>query len=293
MRSDNERVPGGSALRTIDHALRGRIIILDTITRCEGNAAAGDVVVVGSFAGAMSLGFALEIGVRGLVAHDAGVGRDAAGVSGLPLADCLGVPAAAVAAHSARIGDGESVYADGFVSHVNRVAAAFGVVAGQKAADAAFAMLAAPPGAPSPEPIVDRSQRIVLATPTGRVVLVDSMLFAGMHNRNDVICAGSHGGRVNMARALEIGPRGALFSDGGGARDGSGVDGLALLDAADVPAAAVDATRARIGDPASTWRDGVVSARNDTARRAGVTLGQPAGAAARAMLERARGQRET
>jgi len=241
-------------------------------------------VVAGSFAGALSLGFALEVGVRGLIAHDAGVGRDGAGVSGLPLADRLGVPAAAVAARSARIGDGESIYGDGVVSHVNALAAALGVVPGQKAADAAHAMLAAPPGAPSPEPIMDRSQRVVLDTPDGRIVLVDSMLFASPANHNDVMCCGSHGGRVNMARALEIRPRGALFSDGGGAREGSGVNGLPLLDAAEVAAATVDAMRARIGDPASTWADGVISAVNDTARRARVVVGQPAGAAARAML---------
>src|SRR5438093_13554126 len=159
-----------------------------------------------------------------------------------------------------------------------------GVVPGQKAADAAHAMLAAPPGAASPEPIVDRSQRVVLDTPDGRIVLVDSMLFASPANHNDVMCCGSHGGRVNMARALEIRPRGALFSDGGGAREGSGVNGLPLLDAAEVAAATVDAMRARIGDPASTWADGVISAVNDTARRARVVVGQPAGAAARAML---------
>jgi hypothetical protein len=76
----------GCALRTIDHDPRGHIVVLDSITRCEGNAGAREVVVVGSFAGAMSLGFALEIGVRGLIAHDAGVGRDGAGVSGVPLA---------------------------------------------------------------------------------------------------------------------------------------------------------------------------------------------------------------
>jgi len=280
-------------LRTIDHDSRGRVVILDTITRCDGNAGARDVVVVGSFAGAMSLGFALEIGVRGLIAHDAGVGRDAAGVSGLPLADRLGVPAAAVAADSARIGDGESVFREGFVSHVNRYAAALGVVVGDKAADAALAMLAAPAGAPSPEPIVDRRQRVALERARGRVVLVDSMLFATAGNRNDVICAGSHGGRVNMARALEIRPRGAIFNDGGGARDRSGVDGLPLLDAGDVAGAAVDARRARIGDPKSTWTDGVISAMNDTARRAGVTLGQAASAAARAMLERTHSQRES
>jgi len=249
-------------------------------------------VVVGSFAGAMSLGFALEIGVRGLIAHDAGVGRDAAGVSGLPLADRLGVPAAAVAADSARIGDGESVFGEGVVRHVNRRAAALGVAVGDKAADAALAMLAAPVGARSPEPIVDRRQRIVLEGAGGRVVLVDSMLFATSQNRDDVVCAGSHAGRVNMGRALEIRPRGAIFSDGGGARERSGVDGLPLLDAADVAGAAVDAQRARIGDPQSTWTDGVISAMNDTARRAGVTLGQPASAAARAMLERTHSQRE-
>lgn len=283
---DNGRAREGRALRTIDHDPRGCIVVLDTLTRCAGNAGARDVVVAGSFAGALSLGFALEVGVRGLIAHDAGVGRDAAGVSGLPLADRLGVPAAAVGGHSARIGDGESVYGEGVVSHVNARAAALGVAVGDKAADAAQAMLAAPPGAPSPEPIVDRRQRVVLEAPGGSIVLVDSMLFARPENRGDVMCCGSHGGRVNMARALEIRPRGALFSDGGGARDGSGVNGLPLLDAAAVAAAAVDALRARIGDPASTWGDGVISALNDTARRAGVALGQPAVAAARAMLAR-------
>src|SRR5207237_1932355 len=250
--SDNGRSREGSALRTIDHDPRGRIVVLDSITRCAGNVGTRDVVVVGSFGGAPSLGFALEIGVRGLLAHDAGVGRDGAGVSGLVLAERLGVPAATVAAHSARIGDGESVYADGLVSHANRLAAALGVVIGGKAGDAAHAMLAAPPGAPSPEPIVDRGQRIAREMAVGRVVLVDSMLFAGPENRHDVLCAGSHGGRVNMARALEIRPRGALFSDGGDARDRSGVDGLPLLDVADVPAAAVDAMRARLGESAST-----------------------------------------
>ena len=191
-----------------------------------------------------------------------------------------------MAGPSARIGDGESVYGEGVVSHVNSLAAALGVHVGQKAADAARAMLAAPPGAPSPEPIVDRRQRVALETPDGRVVLVDSMLFAGPGNRNDVVCAGSHGGRVNMPRAAEVRPRGALFSDGGGARENSGVNGLPLLDAVDVAAATVDAMGARIGDPASTWADGVISAVNDTARRAGVAVGQPAVAAARAMLVR-------
>src|SRR5437763_209980 len=41
---------------------------------------------------------------------------------------------------------------------------------------------------------------------------LDAVRAAGQPQRRE--CAGSHGGRVNMARALEIRPRGALFSDG-------------------------------------------------------------------------------
>jgi nucleotidyltransferase/DNA polymerase involved in DNA repair len=41
---------------------------------------------------------------------------------------------------------------------------------------------------------------------------------------------------------------------------------------------------ARIGDPGSTYADGVVSAVNETARRRGVAVGQPAAEAARRML---------
>jgi len=128
--------PGRDAPCERSTTTRAAVSSSSTRSRCEGNAGARDVVVGGSFAGAMSLGFGLEIG--------------------------------------------------------------------------------------------------------------DSMLFARPDNRNDVMCAGSHGGRVNMARALEIRPRGALFSDG--------------LDAADVAVATVEAMRARIGDPASTWADGVISA---------------------------------
>ena len=262
-----------------------RIVILDSLTHCDERVTPRDVVVAGSFAGALAFGFALERGVRGLVAHAAGVGRDAAGISGLPLADRRGVPAVAVETGSARLGDGWSVWSDGLVGHANATAAAFGVVATQPASAGARAMLAAPPGLASPVPLIDRRPRVVAHGGGVRVVLVDSMSFASPEHRADVLCAGSHGGRVNVERLLVVRPRGALFNDGGRARDGSGVNGLPALDAVGVAAACVDAMSARIGDPASTYADGVVSAVNETARRAGVAVGQPAAEAARRMLQ--------
>jgi hypothetical protein len=261
-----------------------RIVVLDSLTHCDARVTPRDVVVAGSFAGALAFGFALERGVRGLVAHAAGVGRDGAGISGLPLADRLGIPAAAVETDSARLGDGWSVWTDGVVAHANATATALGVNVKQPAADAARAMLTSAPGVAAPVPLVDRRQRVVAEAGGGRIVLMDSMSFAGPANRADVLCAGSHGGRVNVERLLTVRPRGAFFNDGGGARDASGLSGLAALDEVGVAAACVDAMSARIGDPASTYADGVVSAVNQTARRAGVAVGQTAVEAARRML---------
>lgn len=271
-------------MRTAAASGPDRIVVLDSLTQCDGRVTPRDVVVAGSFAGALAFGFALERGVRGLVAHAAGVGRDRAGISGLPIADGLGVPAAAVETTSARLGDGWSVWSDGVVAHVNARAAALGVAGDQPAATAARAMLAAPPGRAAPMPLVNRRPRVVTEVDGGRVVLVDSMSFAESEHRRDVLCAGSHGGRVNVERLLSVRPRGALLNDGGGARDGSGLSGLAALDTVGVAAACVDAMSARIGDPASTYADGVVSAVNQTARRVGVEVGQPAAEAARRML---------
>src|SRR5712692_8718726 len=269
----------------------GRVVVLDSLTHVDARVTPRDVVVAGSFAGAPAFGWALERGVRGLVAHEAGVGRDGAGISGLLLADRLGIPAAAVAAQSARLGDGKNVHDDGVVTYLNQAARALGGNAGDAAWRAARAMLKAPPGVASTQTLVDRQPRVVIESPTGRVVLLASMGFATLEHRHDVLCAGSHAGRVNVQHLLHVRPRGAVFNDGGLARDRSGVGGLPVLDTVGVAAAAVSSVSARIGDPASTWEDGVISFVNATARRLGVGPGQRASAAALLILERAGARR--
>src|SRR2546427_2779530 len=90
--------------------MSARLVVIDSVTHCGGRVQAGHVLVAVSFAGALSLRLALPFGIRGLIAHAAGVGKDAAGVSALAVADGLGVPVAAVETMSARIGDGPSVH---------------------------------------------------------------------------------------------------------------------------------------------------------------------------------------
>ncbi|MBI3825679.1 MAG: hypothetical protein HY294_06775 [Candidatus Rokubacteria bacterium] len=262
-----------------------RIVVMDSLTFCDARVGPGDVVIAGSFAGATAFAFALERRVRGLVAHAAGVGKDSAGISGLAFADRFAVPAAAVETMSARLGDGQSVFEQGIVAYANATARALDVHARVSTVEAAYRLVKAGPGRVTANAVlVERRQRVVLERDGGRVVLLGSTSFVDATNGSDVLCVGSHGGRVNALPLLVAPPRGVIFNDGGMARDRSGMGGLATLDEIGVPAATVDAMSARIGDPESAWHTGVISARNEAAARLGVLIGQPAREAGEAML---------
>lgn len=86
------------------------------------------VVLTGSHGGLLGGrgGKAIKHRVFAVVYNDADVGADQAGISRLSSLDAMGIPAATVSAWSARIGDGRSTYTDGFITHVNRSAAALG-----------------------------------------------------------------------------------------------------------------------------------------------------------------------
>ena len=62
------------------------------------------------------------------------------------------------------------------------------------------------------------------------------------------------------------------------------MEGVFLLEAGGIAAAAVDCMTARIGDGLSTYRDGVVSVVNGPARARGVAAGMTARDAARLLL---------
>ena len=93
---------------------------------------AGKVVLTGSHGGlpAGETASAVKAGVRLVAFNDAGVGVDRAGIARLPVLDGLGIPGIAVAAASARIGDGRSTYGTGRISHVNALARELGIAPG-------------------------------------------------------------------------------------------------------------------------------------------------------------------
>ena len=112
-------------------ALAPGVVGLDSLSLLE--AADSDKTVVSGSHGALlrgNPGYVIHHVVRAVVCHDAGIGCDEAGISRLEPCAGMGVPAAAVAGASARIGDARSLWNTGRLSAVNRLARAAGAAPG-------------------------------------------------------------------------------------------------------------------------------------------------------------------
>src|SRR5262245_39104234 len=104
----------------------------------------GHVIVSGSYGGEYNAYHAGKWGLRGAVLNDAGVGKDDAGIRGLPYLDQIGLPAATADAMTCHIADGDHMLAHGIVSHVNRAAEALGCRLGESVRACAERMRDAP-----------------------------------------------------------------------------------------------------------------------------------------------------
>jgi hypothetical protein len=266
-----------------DGGTNGRVLVADSLSYFEHEQHLDDVAVGASFAGAATAAMAMRGGVKAWIAHEGGPGKDRAGVSGLPLAQRFGVPAAAIATMTAGLSRGMTLIT-GTVSRANEAALALGVRPGQSGGEAAKLMLKAPRGRPcNLHGIIDESIHEVEIGAAGRVFAVWSFARVKGEHPQDVFCVASHAGKVMADYARQVKPRGLIANDAGRGLDDSGIDGLEAMAA--TPAAAVSADSARIGDALSTYRDGVISAANAAARAIGVRVGMTAKEAALLMLK--------
>ncbi len=255
-------------------------LLLDSITRADASAR-GEVVVAGSHGGVYTASLALKARCRAVILHDAGVGRDGAGVAGLAWLEGHGMAAAAVDHKSAEIGQAGRMYASGRISHANGPARALGVAPGMACRDAVALLAAASiPAGAAP----DLAEARAVLRPEGArraLVLVDSASLVVPEDAGQVVVTGSHGALygTDPANALKADAFAALFNDAGG----GATTRLPLLAARGIAAATVAAMSARIGEARSTWADGVISAANAPAR----ALGAEPGVAARDFVDRA------
>ena len=228
----------------------------------------GAVVVGGSNAAVYAAYFSAKAGARAAIHHDCGIGRDEAGVSGLPWADQHGMAMAAVATDSARVGDAADMLKRGIISRANRLAATCGVENGQTVAQAVELLKSAPwPHDANVEAPVER--RIFIHD----VLCIGSISLGTPEDAGLVVASGSHGGVTAAPFTRSFKPRLVFFNDAGFGVDRAGAACLPLLDSDGIAAATVAASSARIGDGESTLTQGIISAVNETAYRLGARVG--------------------
>ncbi len=127
--------------KTIVKEAAGRKIVLADSAAAMDESNKGDVFVDGSHCGINVGEISLHAGVGAMIGNDAGMGKNDAGIAGLKFLDKSGIPAAAVAAMSAKIGNGKSTYEQGQISVVNEAAKKLGVKPGMSAIEAAGKIL--------------------------------------------------------------------------------------------------------------------------------------------------------
>lgn len=244
-----------------------------------------DVLICGSHGAPCATQLVMYVRPRGVFIHDAGIGRGDGGVNGLKLLDTYLIPSAAVDGKSARISDGRDMYENGIISRVNQAAHRMGLREGMPVKVAAQQLLDNNPVQVPPA----RRQIKVHSDELGDVFALDTVKYADHRIKGGVLCMGSHAARAMADYIDDLGFKlaGVITNDVGRAKDDSGIEGLALLDPYQVPAATVYCASARVGDARSTYLDGRISCLNETAAAIGIKQDDPATLAARLMLEHA------
>lgn len=259
-----------------------RIMLMDSARYCDERNA-GDVVVAASYCGVLPVRLIAPHHPRGVIAHDVGIAADGSGIAGLWYLEAIGVPAAAVAAETAELGNARDVYDAGRISRVNILAERCGVHPGMAVADAAELLATRDPGNREATTKVRRETK--QSDGAGHAIVVtDSIVFALPEDTDNVLVTAGHTGKTGAVFIEAVSPRGFICADGGPAKNGSGTSGLAALDESGLPGACYDVSTAAMGDAFDAWERGLVSAANELAKDLGVRPGQTVQVAAALLL---------
>jgi hypothetical protein len=242
----------------------------------------GHVIVSGSYGGEYNAYHAGKWGLRGVVLNDAGIGRDNAGIKGLPYLDAIGLAAAAADCWTCHIADGEHMLAHGVISHVNQAAARLGCKPGDTVRAVAERMRSAAIAEGELAPIAG-GKRYAIRDAAGepRLICLDAAPLLTPDDAGAIAVTGSHAalfrGRPDGVISVDL--PGVFFSDGGIGMDNAGITRLADLDKRRMPAGAASAASAAIGNSRQIHAEGILSAVNETARARGIVPGMSVRAA--------------
>jgi hypothetical protein len=238
----------------------------------------GQVIVSGSYGGEYNAYHAGKWGLRGVILNDAGVGKDDAGIRGLPYLDGIGLAAATADARTCHIADGDHMLAHGVISHVNRAAAALGCRVGETVRACADRMRSAAVAEGELPPIAGGKRSVIRDVPgEPRVICLDAAPMMQPEDAGSIAVTGSHAalfrGRPDGVVSVDL--TAIFFSDGGIGMDEAGVSRLPDLDRRGMPAGAAAAASAAIGNARSIYETGILSRVTESAARRGARPGMP------------------
>src|SRR5262245_13886982 len=209
-------VIGRGKMLVVSEDAAGRILAFDSSTYIEGNTTTtSDVIAIGSYCGTRVLAPIFTRGVKAVIATDAGIGKDDAGISGLKHGETIGVPVASIAVMSAETSNGRSTLL-GEVSRANAQARALGVTPGMVAYEASARLAKAPPGKPIPTERGEEEKPVVVEeTPNGRIWATPGTTAIRETVSRDVICSGANSSRVMSDGVIRMSAKGAIANDAG------------------------------------------------------------------------------
>ena len=255
------------------NSVQPEILLADTITKLPSNAF-GAVLVSASHGGRYPGYLAAKAGVRAVILHDAGIGRDDAGIGSLNYLETLGIAAATVSYLSCVIGDAATMLKSGKISRANLLAEALGVYEGCTCELSAVLLKAARHARTNPLPLGEARREFIVSGSRRRIWLVDSASLVVPEDAGQIVVTGSHGGLIagNPSRALNADAHTAVFNDAH-RPDGPGCARLPVLEARGIAAVTVSSLSARIGDADSTLEGGRISSANRIAAARGARMG--------------------
>lgn len=246
-----------------------KVLIVDSVTKFQ-RSDLGSVAIAASHGGAYAGYLAARAGLRGIILHDAGIGKDQAGISSLLYLDELGIACATIDHRSARIGDGRAMAETGVISHINQTARNAGCFVGQPAMACAHAMGAVRstggevPGYAEARFILQDSAK------NPSIIGCDSTSLVQASDEGQIVVTASHGDLLRELPSWGARPNvlAAIFNDAGS----DDPSRLPDLDMRAIAGATVSTESARIGDARSTYEDGIISHINETARARGARV---------------------
>ena len=252
------------------------VIWVDTVTSLNSSHR-GKVLIGGSHGGLYAGYLAAKAGVRAVILHNAGIGKNSAGIGSLAFLEKLGIPAAALNHKSARIADGKDQLRRGVISHVNKVAGALGCYQNQSCEDCAKRLTLANQWSTAIPEFGESRFLLRKSKKSGEpnVWGIDSLSLLRNGDKGEIIITGSHGGLFGNSknRLMTEPPMAMIFNDAGLSADRSGIARLSWLDNQNIIAATVSSASACIGQAKSAWENGVLSHVNKQAIKIDICRG--------------------